>query len=120
MTPTTAAPYYPADSDKATFSHCLRATYDFGVCDKKGRTVGAVCHFRTVDVKADRYLWDREAREYVKPGRYFVAEFEAARGGAQFGAIQPTRVFKTTTARNVALFDYLAAAKKRAIKQFPA
>lgn len=118
MNPTTVVRYEISNSEKAGYHHAFRAVYDFGVKDDKGRAVGAVCQFYTVEVKAERYLWNHEERRYMPPGVYFVGCFEAARASKQFGATQSRRVFTSVEAREAALADYLAAAKKRAEKKF--
>ena len=90
--------------------------FDFGRRDERGRAVGACIVYITDSyeaVEGNKYGYTRP------PGTYFSFEPQSTRDGKKYSAVQHVRFFATREERNVQVKKYLAAALKRAAKQFP-
>lgn len=87
------------------------AEHSFGVTDRFGRNVGAVVSTFEVDFETvERGGYARE------PGHYFAFTGNATRNRVQYGAGQSPNYFTTAEERAAAVVKYLAAARKRAVK----
>jgi len=107
-------------------------TRDFGITDSKGRKLGARASTRDLCLTVAEYqdYGDRgsprlgKAKEHgvewlrtgTPDGPCFTLHVAATRDGADFGASQPCRHFRTRAERDAALERYFRDAAKRAAK----
>ncbi len=96
-------------------------TETFGVCDSRGREIGAQVKLveatfteATTEELTSRWTYD------TAPGTYFQFDPHATRDGVRFGAIPQAKGrgenFTTAAERDAAIVKYLAGARKRAAK----
>lgn len=90
--------------------------HDWGFFDAKGRELGLI----VTTFEAEYAASDGKLGYTHKPGRYFVAKCQPARGGQPFGAGQSEQHFKTRQERDLYLCrrmaDSLNQAEKKAAK----
>lgn len=90
--------------------------HSFGVVDSKGRDVGAF--IKTFTRECVVVSEDERCFTTMAPGSYFGFFPSATRAGQQFGATQDYQYFQTAETRDKAVALYLAAAQRRATRQW--
>lgn len=88
---------------------------DFGVLDRKGRSIGATVWLREVGMAEGKSA--HGSYYNMAPGHYFVMTVQATRAGVAYGACQQRQYFKTEAERDAAVEKYFREAAKRAAKR---
>lgn len=106
---------------------CIRTEIDggwkreqFGVCDNKGREIGAEVYlFEAVYVADDEpesLIWT--TRHTKEPGKYYGYVPGSTRARKPYGAGQGRYEFSTVEERDAKVSKYLEGARKRALKNW--
>jgi len=92
--------------------------HEFGIVDKRGRSIGAVIYRFSVEVTEtdDRDNYDVRWYRQNQFGTQYVFYFRATRNGIHFGGGKPDQWFATEAEREDAIRKYLQNAKARAAK----
>jgi hypothetical protein len=92
--------------------------HEFGIVDKRGRSIGAVIYRFSVEVikTDDRSGYDVRLYRENQFGTQYVFCFHATRDGIHFGGGKPDQWFATEAEREDGIRKYLQNAKARAVK----
>ena len=88
----------------------------FGVCDAKGREIGAMAHSSTEEFAAN----GKTSGYSSVPGVYYFGHVHMIRGNAEFGASHGDRRFDTAAERDDYLVKQMAVSRKNALKKYAA
>lgn len=91
----------------------LARQISFEVTDRFGRVIGANIYTSTIEFVASG---KQSGWWLIEPGKYFAFCPQASRDCRNYGAQRGDQYFKTLAEREAAIIKYLAAARKRAVK----